>query len=282
MTTPPSGSGAVRPPGTQQAPTCYRHPGRETYIRCARCERPICPDCMRDAPVGFQCPECVRSGHVRTRTPVGGAVSRRPDAVTLALIGVNLLAYLVELASPAFEAKYTAWNYAIAAHHQYYRLITATFLHVSWWHIGLNMYALYLMGPPLERLMGWWRFLGLYLVAGYAGSVTAYLLTGIGTAAEGASGAIFGLFAALWVMSRRFGFDTGQITAIIAVNFAFGFVFSRIAWQAHLGGLVAGGLIALVYAHTPARWRTLAHVGVLVAVVVVASLAALARTAALT
>ena len=283
MTVPPSGSGsgAVGSPGTDAAPTCYRHPDRQTYIRCSRCERPICPDCMNDAPVGFQCPQCVGSGTVRTRTVVGGTAAQRPGAVTMTLIALNVLAFLVELGRPAFERDFTGWNFAIAVHHEYYRLITAMFLHVGWWHIAFNMYALYLMGPSLERALGWWRFLGLYLVAGFAGSVVAYALTGIGNAAEGASGAIFGLFAAIWVLSRRFGGDTSQIATVIVINFVLGFVLSNVSWQGHLGGLVAGAVIALAYAHAPRRWRTPAHVGVLVLVAGLALVGALLRTAAL-
>jgi membrane associated rhomboid family serine protease len=219
---------------------------------------------------------------VRTRTPVGGAVARRSDAVTLALIGLNLLAFLFERGSGTFEQRFTAWNPAIAVHHEYYRLVTATFLHVGWWHIALNMYALYLLGPPLERVMGWWRFLGLYLVAGFAGSVLAYVLTPPVSAAEGASGSVFGLFAAMWVFGRRFGADTSQITTIIAINFALGFFFSNISWQGHLGGFIAGGLIASVYAYAPRRLQAVSHVGVLVAVAALAFVAALARTAVLT
>ncbi|MFL6138931.1 MAG: rhomboid family intramembrane serine protease [Frankiaceae bacterium] len=278
MTLPTPGSGE----GVTATSTCYRHPGRETYIRCSRCERPICPDCMRDAPVGFQCPECVGSGTVRTRTPVGGAVARRPDAVTLTLIAVNVVAFLLQLASPAFERRFFGANFLIAVQHEYYRLVTASFLHVGWWHIALNMYALYLMGPPLERLLGWWRFLGLYLVSGLAGGVTAYVLTGPGAVVEGASGSIFGLFAAMWVLSRRFGADTSQITTLIAINFAISFFFAHISWQGHLGGFIGGGLIALAYAYAPRRSQALLHAGALVAVAGLAMVAALLRTAALT
>jgi membrane associated rhomboid family serine protease len=237
---------------------------------------------MRDAPVGFQCPECVGAGAVRTRTPVGGALARRTGAVTLALIALNAVAFLLELSQPGFERRFTGWNAQIAFHHEYYRLITATFLHVGVLHILLNMYALFLLGPPLEHAMGRWRFLGLYLVAGFAGSVLAYALTGVGSAAEGASGSLFGLFAAMWVFSRRFGSDTSQITGLIAINFALSFFLSHISWQGHLGGFLAGGLIALCYAYAPRRLRTVAHVGVLVVVALLAVVGALARTAALT
>lgn len=265
------------------SPACYRHPGRQTYIRCSRCERPICPDCMHDAPVGFHCPECVRAGRpVRPRTAVGATIVRRPDAVTLMLIAVNVAAFLGEQASQAFEADLTQYNRAIELQHEYYRLISATFLHVSWWHIGLNMYALYLMGPVVERVLGTWRFLGLYLVAGFAGGALAYVLTGPQTVVEGASGSIYGVFAALWVLSRRFGGDTSQITLIIAVNFALSFFIPRISWQGHLGGFIAGGLIALVYAYAPRRLRLPMQVAVLVAVTALAMGGALWRTAVLT
>jgi membrane associated rhomboid family serine protease len=295
MTAPPPGApegspaGGPTTGGSDQA-VCYRHPGRETYIRCARCERPICPDCMNSAPVGFQCPECVREGHVATRTRIGATASSRPYAVTLGLIALNVLIYLVEQ-TQGLRFQYTYAEVGPTpcasgcgtgiADGGYYRLVTAMFLHVNIFHIALNMYALYWLGRSIEPQLGWWRFLGLYLAAGIAGNVVAYVVAP-NSLAEGASGAIYGLFAAMWIVARRIGLDTSQITAVIGLNLVLSFVIARISWQAHVGGLVAGALIALVLAYTPrGNWRPLAHGAAIVAVAAVALIAALLKTSAL-
>ena len=311
MTLPPAGDGtgsAGGPPGgvdpaasaTDQpagapvgAPptTCYRHPKRETYIRCSRCDRPICPDCMRDAPVGFQCPECVRQGHVPTRTQVGATRSSRPELVTRLLIAANVLVFLVQLRQgDRFDFRFLEVGPTPClsgcgtgiSEGGYYRLVTAMFLHVGLLHIALNMYALYWLGRMVEPVLGWWRFAGLYFAAGIAGNALAYILAP-NSPAEGASGAIYGLFAAMWIVARRMGADTSQITGIIALNLVLSFVIARISWQAHIGGLVAGGLVALVLAFAPRmRWRPVLHAAVIVAVAGVALLAVVAKAATLT
>src|SRR5476649_1839339 len=135
--------GPTGPPGGGAAPICYRHPTRQTYISCVRCERPICPDCMIQAAVGFQCPECVRDGRKTVRqgrTPFGGRVTSNPHAATYALIGLNALAFLFELSSTAFVNRFEQIGLAYertnaaphlvdVAHGEYYRLLTSMFLH---------------------------------------------------------------------------------------------------------------------------------------------------------
>jgi membrane associated rhomboid family serine protease len=242
---------------------------------------------MRDAPVGFQCPECVRAGHVPTRTRIGAATSSRPYAVTLGLIAVNVLVYLVERSQGlAFQYKYAEVGPTPCpvncgtglADGGYYRLVTAMFLHVNIFHIALNMYALYWLGRSVEPQLGWWRFSGLYFASGIAGNVVAYVVAP-NSIAEGASGAIYGLFAAMWIVARRIGLDTSQITAVIGLNLVLSFVIARISWQAHIGGLVAGALIALVLAYTPrARWRPAAHGAAIAVVIAVALVAAVVKT----
>jgi membrane associated rhomboid family serine protease len=142
-------------------PHCYRHPTRETYISCQRCGRPICPDCMRQASVGFQCPECVREGNksVRTaRTAFGGALSTDAGYVSKLLIGTNVVVFLLQQVVQGFTNRFALIGafppppFPIrlgVADGEYYRLLTAAFLHGSVLHLALNMYALYLFGPPL-------------------------------------------------------------------------------------------------------------------------------------
>ncbi len=251
-------------------PRCYRHPDRETGVRCSRCERPICPDCMTPASVGFHCPECLSEGRRtvrRSRTLYGGVARGRPNAVTSLLIVVNIGAFLAELATGGTALGLFGGGTANTAvvrfggfwflilNGEYYRLLTAAFLHVGLLHIGLNMYMLYILGPEVERLVGWWRFLLLYLVCAIGGSslAVAFHQSGIG-----ASGAVFGLFSALYVMLRHRRRDTSQITTLIVINLVFSFVVPGIGYWAHLGGLVSGAVIAVAYAYSPpGRLRTL-------------------------
>ncbi|WP_432928083.1 rhomboid family intramembrane serine protease [Microbispora sp. CA-135349] len=260
-------------PGAQAVPTCYRHPDRETYVRCQRCERPICPDCMRDAAVGHQCPECVREGNQevrQARATFGGAlvgVAR----VTITLLILNVLAYAAEVLRPAeVVQRFAMWSLGVHMG-EWWRLITGAFLHAppgsgfTFMHIAFNMWALYALGPQLERMLGSVRFAVLYLLAALGGSVAVYLLS---DAAVGASGAIYGLFGALFVVSRRLGYDARGVLWLIGINVVLTFVVPGISWQGHLGGLVTGAIVAAGFAYAPRRNRTLVQAGVAAAVLV--------------
>ncbi|WBB65883.1 rhomboid family intramembrane serine protease [Micromonospora sp. WMMD812] len=273
------------PPTT---PVCYRHPGRETYIRCTRCDRPICPDCMRAASVGHQCPECVSEGRrsVRpARTAFGGGAAGRHGYVTKALIALNALLMLLSIASDrggdaavggsgfggllGGNTPLTDWGSVIGlavfpdgtvggvADGEWYRLVTAMFLHYGVVHLLLNMWALWVLGRSLEANLGPLRFLALYLIGGFGGNVAAYLFSAQNTASAGASTAIFGLFAAIFVIMRRLGRDTSAILPILVINLVFTFTVPGISIAGHLGGLVAGGLMALVLAYAPRSRRAL-------------------------
>jgi len=271
-------------------PVCYRHPDRETYIRCTRCERPICPDCMTSAAVGFQCPECVAEGRATTPDVVsvlGTKPAERP-LVTMVLIGLNVLAYVVQITSGTdalsgldkIAAQYGMWPAGIALDDQYYRLITATFLHASFLHIGFNMLVLWMLGPQLERILGHLRFTVLYLVAGLGGSVASFWFSSPGIVGVGASGAIFGLMGAYVVVGKKLRADIGQVLGLIAINVVIGFVAGGVDWRAHLGGLATGAAVAAVFAFLPRKpaLQVLAVVAILALLVV----AVLARDAALT
>ena len=263
-------------------PTCYRHPGRETYLSCVRCGRPACPDCLRSAPVGQQCVECVREGNqgVRRAGTVFGGRPTSSAAVTWTLVGINVLFYLIELVHPAI-----ADDWALVgrlgpsigvADGQWYRLLTAEFLPGTGLSglldIAFNMWALILVGPALEQL----------LLSAVGASVLFYLLAPASAAALGASGAIFGLFAAWFVVSRRLHLDSRAIVFLIVLNLAFSFTFhSFIAWQAHVGGLIAGGVLTAAYAYAPRNQRMLVQAGATVAVLAVLVIAVLARNSEL-
>jgi membrane associated rhomboid family serine protease len=254
-------------PGTPpQAPTCYRHPDRPTYVSCTRCDRYICPECMRDATVGQQCVECVRADRrttPRARTHFGGRLRSGAPALTYALIGANVAAFVLQTASAGLEGHLTLWPPAVADG-ELYRLATSAFLHYGLTHLLLNMWALYVVGPPLEMWLGRLRFGALYALSALGGSVLAYLLAPLNTATAGASGAVFGLFGAIFVVLRRLNLNYRWVVAVIVVNLAFTLVvpmiISRsISWQAHLGGLVTGAMIASAYVYAPRKHRDLVH-----------------------
>lgn len=287
-------------PTEVSAPSCYRHAGRETYIRCQRCERPICPDCMHEASVGFQCPECVREGArtVRSaRTPYGGRRTANPGVVTLSLIGLNALVWLLVTASGAMDGEVLPALALIPAGAFYlvgeqptfvsgvadgavYQLVTAMFTHVEIWHIGFNMLALYILGPQLEALLGRWRFLALYLLSGLAGSVAVYWLAGVHSITVGASGAIFGLMAALLIVAIRVKGEVQSLLTLVGINLAITVLGSGfISWQGHFGGFAGGLLLALALVYAPRRHRTLWQVGGLVLFGVLLLVAVALRTA---
>ncbi|MHB1740477.1 MAG: rhomboid family intramembrane serine protease [Actinomycetes bacterium] len=275
-------------------PVCYRHPHRETYIRCSRCDRPICPDCMIAAPVGFQCPECVAEGRsaVRgARTVFGGRVTGDPAWVTKVLVAANVVVFVVQqMAGPTFTLRYGmlsclpvpgACQIGVASG-QWYRLLTAAFLHLSLLHIGFNMLALWIIGPTVEAALGRVRYLTVYLLAALGGSVGSYLFSPLPGYAVGASGAIFGLFAAYFVIGRRLRLDISGVIVIIVINLVLGFVLSGIDWRAHLGGMAVGGVVAAAMTWAPRARRELVQAGSSVAVLALLVVLAAVRTTSLT
>lgn len=276
-------------------PVCYRHPDRQTYIRCSRCDRPICPDCMIAASVGYQCPECVREGAASTRqarTVFGGRVNADGGYVTKVLIALNVVAFLVQQASSTFALHFELIGRAFAPElgpglagvgaGEAYRLLTAAFLHGGLFHIGSNMLALWLFGPSLEGALGRLRFAALYLVAALGGSVVSYAFADPRTASLGASGAVFGLFGAQLVVNRKLGRDLTGLYVLLALNLGLGFAVAGIDWHAHLGGLATGTVLALALVHLPPHRRGALQAAAFAAVVVVLLGVAVGRTAHLT
>jgi membrane associated rhomboid family serine protease len=289
------------PTGQDTPPTCYRHPGRETWVSCVRCGRHACPDCLRDAAVGQQCVDCVRGtgqggqGARAARTVFGGRPSRSAT-VTWTLMAVNILLYLVELAHPSLASDWWMLGYAqyyqggpmhgVAAG-EWYRLITSAFLpgtgSLGILDIAFNMWALYVVGPSLEQMLGRVRFLAVYLLSAVGGSVLFYYLAPQNVPALGASGAIFGLFGAWFVASRKLGFDGRGIVLLIVLNLGLSFIYrSTIAWQDHVGGLIVGAVVMAAYAYAPRKNRIAIQVAATVAVAVLLAIAVVIRTGQLT
>ncbi len=224
---------------------------------------------MRDAAVGHQCAECVREGARAMRQPrtrFGGRQRSATPVVTYGLIAVNVAAFALQVSSGGWDRQLTLWPPAVADG-QYYRLVTSAFLHYGATHLLFNMWALYVVGPPLEMWLGRLRFGALYALSGLGGSVLVYLLSPLNTATAGASGAIFGLFGATFVVGKRLTLDVRWVLAVIAINMAFTFIIPAlggqlISWQGHVGGLVTGGLVAGGYVYPPRDYRTLIQVAV--------------------
>jgi membrane associated rhomboid family serine protease len=280
-------------PAASVVPTCYRHPDRETYVRCTRCNRPICPDCMRNAAVGFQCPECVAEG-ARTqrsaRTIFGGAVPTRGAVVTMTLIALSVVAFVIDLVVPGQPREWwmvglqldDSGDLAGLAQGEWWRLITASFLHGGILHLLFNMYALYLFGPSLEAAFGHVRFAVLYFLSALGGSAVSYLFANPVQPSLGASGAVFGILGATLVVSRRLRYDVRAVTVLIAINLVLGFVIEGIDWRAHVGGLLTGMAVAYAFAYAPRERRTLIAIGASVVVFLVVIGLVVLRTAQLT
>ncbi len=259
---------------SEGAPTCYRHPDRESHIRCTRCERPICPDCMVSASVGFQCPDCVREGKAtvrQTRTLAGGAIHGDPVLVTKILVAANVALFILQyVTNDRLTARFVMQGFAVAVDGEWWRLVTSAFLHTGVTHLAFNMLALWFVGSAIEPRLGRWRYLTVYLLSALGGSVLSYAVDSPFQSSVGASGAVFGLFGALFVLMRRLRFDVGGIVGLIAINAVIGFVPGlNINWRAHLGGLIVGTLLTAAMVYAPQRQRLAVSIGASFAVVVV-------------
>ena len=249
---------------------CYRHPLRETGVRCVRCNRPICPECMRPASVGFQCPDDVKLGRATQRVPrtvVGAAVRTNYPYVTWTLVGLNVLAYIATALGSVHGANqnhtsrlFAEWVLVpstVARGGQYDRLITSAFLHYGLVHILFNMIALMMIGPYLERLLGMWRFGAVYLLGALGASLSVYAFDNQYVAVAGASGAIYGLFAAALLLARELQLNMQWLVGTIVINFVFTFSVPGISKLGHIGGFIAGGLATAAIAGVPWKRRRL-------------------------
>jgi membrane associated rhomboid family serine protease len=249
--------------------TCYRHPKRETGVSCSNCGRPICPDCMTTTPVGMRCPECSAQ---KTKVHTISSVASPPRA-TVALIAMNVLIWF---GTQTAEGK-VFFDYALdgpdVADGDYWRLVSAGFLHDGIIHIGFNMYILWWLGNLLEPSLGTPRFVALYFASLLGGSFGALLLSP-DKYTVGASGAVFGLMAAAFVMQRARGIDPMQsgIGPVILLNLAIGFLPGlNISIGGHLGGLVAGA--AAAYAMDQISERRKGPAGPIAACLIVGAIA---------
>lgn len=254
---------------------CFQHRDREAYVQCQRCDRPLCSACMVEAPVGFHCPVCIDQARRRRpvqRTQFGARVGTGKPKVTYAVIIACAVVYALQLA-PAYLPGASAWPsitnmFAYAPVHtaawnpdfEPWRMLTSSLLHSpsSAVHILFNMLALWFIGRVVEPAIGGLRYGALLLLSAFGGSVAVLYLTDPFTPTVGASGAVFGLFGALFILLRSTGAETGGLIALVAVNMVIGFIPGlNISWQGHLGGLIIGVLSALIIAKAPRRRRAL-------------------------
>jgi membrane associated rhomboid family serine protease len=243
--------------------TCYRHPSRETGVSCSNCGKPICPDCMTSTPVGMRCPDCAGQ---RQRVQTMRSLHVDPIA-TYVLIGINVLMFLGSGGggglltgggsggSRVFN-DFALYGPLIDLQNEYWRLVTSGFLHSGILHIGFNMYILYWLGTMLEPSLGHTRFVALYFASLLAGSFGALLLDP-NAVTVGASGAVFGLMGAAFVLERARGIDPMQsgIGPIILINLVLGFVIPNVSIGGHLGGLIGGALCAFAMERVSGRGR---------------------------
>ncbi len=244
------------PPPAPTVEVCYRHPREETRVHCTRCGRPICPQCMIPAPVGYQCPECVDQARREFRRgpgrPFRGGVS-----VTRALLATIIAVFVLELAVGGVGSLLNepsnrrlidlgAMQPLLIATGEYWRLFTAMFLHANLLHIAFNGYALYLFGTFIESNLGRTRMALIYFVTGFVASAASYAFGSVGVVGVGASGAIFGIFGAFIAYNyrrRHLAMSSANLrwaATMLVLNALLTFGFGTIDWRAHLGGLVSG------------------------------------------
>lgn len=276
-----SGSGPAFGERVEYGPddVCYRHPSVHSFTLCQRCGRTICPECQSVSAVGVLCPECVRQTQqppaqraARQARTLGRRFAGTESPVTYSIIAVNAAVFVAQLISHYFggdqvtralwyvpfysmpSGEYSMMGGLYAVDFEPWRMITAMFTHSPGFifHILFNMYALWLFGRNLERMIGRGRFLVLYLFAGLGGSLAVMFWgyvspAGVATPTVGASGAIFGVLAATLVAFRAARVNVTSLAVLIAINFALGLIpGTSISWQAHLGGMVVGALTTWV------------------------------------
>jgi membrane associated rhomboid family serine protease len=272
--------------------TCYRHPSRETGVSCANCGRPICPDCMTTTPVGMRCPECAKQ---RTKVVRMRDMASVPQ-VTYALIVINVIVFLTEGRSALSISGEASGNVVTkgallgsseipaqagqgVAHGQWWRIVTSGFLHENLLHIGFNMYVLYILGRMIEPVLGRVRFATIYGVSLLTGSLGA-LLVSPHDLTVGASGAVFGVMgaAAVEMRARQIPIMQSGVGTLILLNLVISFTLPGISWGGHIGGLIGGGVAAVVI-QLGARYRAQALALVGCAIIAAAAVAGSLETA---
>lgn len=261
---------------------CYRHPDRETYVRCQRCGRPICGQCQTLAPVGVHCPECVREARGSSGSrPIGVRMGRAMSSgsgrpvITISIIAVCAIVFILECLtglSPLTGGGRSVVENVLAYYPHAiltapWSVITVNFVHANILHIASNMVSLFFVGVPLERYLGRARFAAVFFISGIGAVVGVDFFAN--EEVVGASGAIFGILGALLVFNRRIGISLQQLVFLVVFNLAISFAVPGIAWQAHIGGLIVGAALGLLLLRTSAIRRRVAQIVGFVGVTIV-------------
>jgi len=270
----------TRPSPSDAGNFCYRHPDRQSFVLCQRCGRTICGQCQTPAAVGVHCPECVREARSNAPRVQPAVVTRMRSAsasgapvATYSLIGVSVLVYVLQFVFGSALTSQLSFSAPFEIT-QPWRLVTSLFAHAGLLHLLFNMYALFIFGGQLERTLGRGRYLALYFISGVGGAAAVSLIAPL-SSVIGASGAIFGLMAAFFVIARSLGGSNGvQLLVLVGINLVIGIVLPNVSWQAHVGGLVAGAAVAFVFSKTRHRSKravqtaAIAGIGVVVLAIV--------------
>ncbi|TFB71000.1 rhomboid family intramembrane serine protease [Cryobacterium sp. Hz9] len=269
---------------TSAANFCFRHPGRQSFILCQRCGRTICAECQTQAAVGVICPECLREQRKNAPRTKPAILTRLTGSgqptVTYSIIGITLAVYLLQF---VFGDRITnlllyAGVFSQPDSFQPWRMLTTALAHGSIFHVLLNMYTLWIFGQLLEQLLGRGRYLALYLLSALAGSLGVLFLADPFTPVVGASGAIFGLMGAFLVIQRRLGGNATQLLVLVGINLVIGFIPGlQIAWQAHIGGIIGGAVLGLIFVQTRRIRQKSVQVGLIGALAAVLVLLSFAR-----
>ncbi|MFC7342522.1 rhomboid family intramembrane serine protease [Saccharopolyspora griseoalba] len=273
------------PPGSQpgadgapaQLPGCVRHPDRPTGLRCVRCDRPACPECLRDASVGMQCVDCVAEGERTTRRPmtVAGAQLREKPMLVPALIAVNVVIFAITALQAGSMRNYGSALFAdfamlpiTVAAGQWWRLLSSGFLHIGLVHLAMNMIALWVIGRDLELLLGRFRFAAVYALSLLGGSVGVFLFGAADAPVAGASGAIYGLMGGIAIAAMRLKVSLKPVLVVIALNIVLSITIPGISLLGHLGGLVLGTAATAALLYAPRQNRAMVQAGALAGLLV--------------
>lgn len=293
MTGPPAyPPGSAQPVSGQppELPGCVRHPDRPTGLRCVRCDRPSCHECLREASVGYQCVDCVSVGRRQVRSPrtvAGAAVGGRAVVVPV-LVAINLAVYLftaVQARNPvdnydaALFDSWVMWPVAVADG-EWWRLLTAGFLHYGPVHVAMNMLALWLIGRQLEPLLGSVRFAAVYVLSLLGGSAAVFAFGAINVAAAGASTGVYGLFGAMLMAFLRLKLSLRPLLPLFAINIVISLL-PGISLLGHLGGFAVGAAATAAMLYAPAKQRTPVQIAAVTGLFLVIAVITMSRAAEL-
>ena len=266
--------------------TCYRHPERQTGIRCQRCQRPICGECMNPASVGFQCPRCVSSGRAAARAPrtrFGAAAGTGDGSVTKVIMGIVAGVWLLNLVSRGLLLNLLALSNVAVVSGEFWRLFSYGFTSAGLLGTLMNLLVLWLAGRAIESELGAWRFAVLYVACGLGGATVFFLLAPLGMAAVGASSAVVGLLAANAIFKARTREDIRPDVGLLVVIVLYGVLvgFSSYGWLGLIGGIAVGAVTGLVLAGAPRQNRTAAQTVGLLGIVAACLVAVVGKILAL-